>query len=273
MCVRSAPVPCAKAQRSAKSMRRRTSSADQFASRSAITVMRAPMNVPSGFGARAQMWPLSMWVCTSTRRGSTMPSSRSKRGRPSLRPLTAHRSRRCAPSRSRCRRARGRRRRACSCAASATRHTGTRALARRKRVQGLRDGQEVGGHFAFYFVMAGLVPAIPLRHAGAMKRADQSRLDPRAVRAIQPRRRGAGRPHAVRLGPAWRVAGRQGAGGCRGAGGALLREHQGDPDRGRHDLRRRGALHRLRHRPRLFPGLWRGAQPLRVRAMPSPPRW
>ena len=38
-------------------------------------------------------------------------------------------------------------------------------------------------------------------------------------------------------------------------------------------LRRRGAVHGLRHRPRLFPGLWRGAQPLRVRAMPSPPRW
>ena len=37
ICVRSAPVPCAKAQRSAKSMRVRTSSADQFASRSAIT--------------------------------------------------------------------------------------------------------------------------------------------------------------------------------------------------------------------------------------------
>ena len=42
ICVRTAPVPCAKAQRSAKSMRLRTSSADQFASRSAITAIRAP---------------------------------------------------------------------------------------------------------------------------------------------------------------------------------------------------------------------------------------
>ena len=47
----------------------------------AITAMRAPMCVPSGFCARCQIWPLSMWVCTSTRRGSTMPLSRSKRGR------------------------------------------------------------------------------------------------------------------------------------------------------------------------------------------------
>ena len=52
ICVRSAPVPCAKAQRNEKSMRLATSSADQFASRSAITVVRAPMNEPSGLGAR-----------------------------------------------------------------------------------------------------------------------------------------------------------------------------------------------------------------------------
>ena len=53
-CVRIAPVPCAKAQRSAKSMRARTSSALQCASRSLATVSRAAKKVPSGFGARAR---------------------------------------------------------------------------------------------------------------------------------------------------------------------------------------------------------------------------
>ncbi len=69
MWVRNAPVPCAKAQRSAKSMRFRTSSADQFASRSAITALRAPKCVPSGFCARRQICPLSMCVWISTKRG------------------------------------------------------------------------------------------------------------------------------------------------------------------------------------------------------------
>ena len=60
--VRIALVPCAQLQRSPKSIRRRTSSADQWAVRSAATVRRAPANVPSGFGARSQVWPLSRWV-------------------------------------------------------------------------------------------------------------------------------------------------------------------------------------------------------------------
>ncbi len=64
------------------SMRRRTSSADQFASRSAGTASSAELKVPSGFARRGQMWPLSMWVCMSTKHGHTMPPSRSKRGSP-----------------------------------------------------------------------------------------------------------------------------------------------------------------------------------------------
>ena len=38
------------------------------------------MKVPSGLGRRGQMWPLSMWVCMSTKAGQTMPRSRSSRG-------------------------------------------------------------------------------------------------------------------------------------------------------------------------------------------------
>ena len=78
--VRMAPVPCAKAQRSAKSMRARTSSATS-SPRGRPSRCRAPMKVPSGFWRRGQMWPLSRWVCMSTKRGSTMPPSRSRLGR------------------------------------------------------------------------------------------------------------------------------------------------------------------------------------------------
>ena len=36
--------------------------------------MSAPIQVPSGFARRGQMWPLSRWVCMSTKHGSTMPA-------------------------------------------------------------------------------------------------------------------------------------------------------------------------------------------------------
>ena len=61
-------------------MRRRTSSADQCAVRSAATARRAPANVPSEFGARSQVWPLSRCVWTSIRHGQTWPRRRSTLG-------------------------------------------------------------------------------------------------------------------------------------------------------------------------------------------------
>ena len=63
-------------------MRRSTSSLDQRAVRSAATVCRAPLNVPSGFGARCQMWPLSRWVWRSTKQGQTWPPSSRTAGEP-----------------------------------------------------------------------------------------------------------------------------------------------------------------------------------------------
>src|SRR3989454_3756612 len=61
-------------------MRRRTSSADQCTVRSAATARRAPANVPSEFGARSQVWPLSRCVWTSIRHGQTWPRRRSTLG-------------------------------------------------------------------------------------------------------------------------------------------------------------------------------------------------
>ena len=60
-------------------MRAATSSADQFAARSKATASRAHAKVPSGFGRRGQMWPLSMWVCMSAKAGKASPRSRSIR--------------------------------------------------------------------------------------------------------------------------------------------------------------------------------------------------
>ncbi len=36
-----------------------------------------PVNVPSGFAARGQIWPLSRWVCMSTKQGNTIAPSMS----------------------------------------------------------------------------------------------------------------------------------------------------------------------------------------------------
>ena len=80
MWVRIARVPWAQLQRSPKSMRRRTSSADQRVLRSAATVRSALANVPSGFGARSQVWALSRCVWTSIRHGQSWPRARSTRG-------------------------------------------------------------------------------------------------------------------------------------------------------------------------------------------------
>jgi hypothetical protein len=63
-------------------MRRSTSSLDQRAARSAATVCRAPLNVPSGFDARGQIWPLSRWVWRSTKQGQTWPPSSRTAGAP-----------------------------------------------------------------------------------------------------------------------------------------------------------------------------------------------
>ncbi len=62
-------------------MRAATSSADQFCARSRATASSAPMKEPSGLAQRGQMWPLSIWVCMSTKQGQTMPPARSWRGR------------------------------------------------------------------------------------------------------------------------------------------------------------------------------------------------
>ncbi len=48
--------------------------------------------VPSGFGRRGQMWPLSRWVCMSTNPGQTMPRSMSNFGAVVRRPGLSMRS-------------------------------------------------------------------------------------------------------------------------------------------------------------------------------------
>ncbi len=51
----------------ANSMRAATSLAVQCAPRSAVTVASAPPKVPSGWARARQIWPLSRWVCASTK--------------------------------------------------------------------------------------------------------------------------------------------------------------------------------------------------------------
>ena len=94
--VRIARVPCAQAERSANSIRRRTSVADQRAVRSAATACRAESEVPSGLGARDQIWLLSRWVCRSTKAGKTIAplmSTRSPVPPGTIRPPSMVRSR------------------------------------------------------------------------------------------------------------------------------------------------------------------------------------
>ena len=69
---------------------RATSAAVQCAARSAPTVVSAPMKVPSGLGVRGQMWPLSRWVCMSTKAGQhhrARAMSTASRIRPSRDPV------------------------------------------------------------------------------------------------------------------------------------------------------------------------------------------
>ncbi len=53
-------------------MRAATSAALQLAERSSIVAATALGKSPTGFRFRRQMWPLSRWVCTSTKSGSTI---------------------------------------------------------------------------------------------------------------------------------------------------------------------------------------------------------
>ena len=81
MCVRSARVPWAKAERSEKSIRCSTSAAVQRARRSALTVSRAASHDPSGFGARPEICALSICACRSMNAGQAMPARQSTDGR------------------------------------------------------------------------------------------------------------------------------------------------------------------------------------------------
>ena len=97
--VRIAPVPCAKAQRSAKSMRARTSSADQRVSRSAITASCArPGRCRRGSGCAARCGPCRDG-CARRRSAAARCRRRDRRGPiAGGRRSAPERSRRCAPS-------------------------------------------------------------------------------------------------------------------------------------------------------------------------------
>ena len=141
-----------------------TSSRDQFASRSAITAVRAPMMravrilralpdvalVDMGVHVdEARQHDAAVEIEARQAVAARLPGRWRRCGRFSI---TMSQGARPSASGS-------------SCAASATRHTGTRALARRKRVRVWRDGDEVG-HLFFLRVR----PSLKQFHALSRKR-------------------------------------------------------------------------------------------------------